>query len=68
MDPDKVNEGSRVSFYKNGKLIHEVTQLHQTFYCLAVSLFNFGQVEVFHESEPRFQMAAGAKQYYSVLE
>ena len=68
MVPQEVNPGSQVSFYKNGELIHREKELHQTFYCFAVSVFNFGEVEVFHDSEPRCEMEKGAKQYYSVLE
>ncbi len=43
-NPNEINEDSTVSFYKNGELVFEYSQLKQVFYCFGVSLYNYSQV------------------------
>jgi hypothetical protein len=62
----EVNEGSSVSFFKNGKLILEFSDLKQVFYCFAVSLFNYSEVDVLEGSS--LAMPEDARHYYSALE
>jgi len=45
-DPEKDNEGSSVTFYKNGKIQYSENKLKQMYYCFGVSLFNYSQVDV----------------------
>jgi hypothetical protein len=45
-NPKTIQEGSSVSFYKNGSLVLTYSKLKQVFYCFAVSLYNYSQVEV----------------------
>jgi hypothetical protein len=40
----EVNEGSGVTFYKNGRAVLNYQSLRQAFYCVAVSLYNYAQV------------------------
>lgn len=44
-NPKSRRSDSSVSFYKNGNLIFEFTDLKQMFYCFGVSLYNYSQVE-----------------------
>lgn len=43
---EEVREGSRVVFFKNGRTMLDCGGLKQLFYCFAVSLFNYSQIEV----------------------
>ena len=67
MNPSQPNEGSRVAFYKNGRLVHEQRPLKQLFYCFGVSLYNYSRVEVLPESEKRYLLHKEARHYYSVV-
>lgn len=66
-NPKELNQGSTVSFFKNGKLIMEFKELKQIFYCFAVSFFNYSQVEILSGPNSRYHMAENARHYYSVL-
>lgn len=65
---NEVNEGSTVSFFKNGRLIYQHRELKQVFYCFAVSLFNYSQVEILQGPESKFAICSKAKHYYKVLQ
>ena len=52
--PEEISEGSYVKFFKNGEHITTIRELKQQFYCFAVSLFNYGQVEVLERSDTSF--------------
>jgi hypothetical protein len=65
--PTEVNEGSQLSFFKNGKLMCEFNNLRQVFYCFGVSLFNYSQVELL-EGESAYAMPPEARHYYCCLE
>jgi hypothetical protein len=65
--PKDINKGSTVSFYKNGKLMLQYAQLKQIFYCFAVSLFNYAQVEVNMDSQSIYAMPEGARHYFASL-
>ncbi len=45
-NPAHISEGSSVTFFKNGRLIYSFQELKQTFYCLAVSTYNYSEVQV----------------------
>lgn len=64
----EINEDSTVSFYKNGKLIQQFSDLKQVFYCFGVSLYNYSQVEVVEGENSKFPMPIEAKHYYSGLD
>lgn len=66
-DPKEINEGSSVSFYKNGKLVLEYCALKQQYYCFAVSVYNYAQVEINMSMDSLFPMPEEAKHYCSSL-
>ncbi len=65
-NPSEINEGSSVQFYKNGKLIGELTDLKQIFYCFAISLYNYSQVQII-EGERRYEVYGESKHYFSSI-
>ena len=66
-DPEKVSEGSFVSFYRNGELRAKMECLNQVFYCFGVSLYNYSQVEVLVPSNNSRYFPAGALSYFDWL-
>lgn len=66
-DPSLVSQNSTLSFYKNGQLIFCFRELKQTFYCFALSTFNYSQVEIVTTDAPKFDAYEGAKHYFESL-
>lgn len=64
--PEEVNEGSCVEFYKNGVLVYKYTSLKQLFYCFGVSTFNYSQIEVSLKQEGMFKIA-NSRHYFASL-
>jgi hypothetical protein len=67
LDKKSDNEGSSVAFYKNGSVIYIHKKLKQIFYCFAVSLYNYSQVDVPVGPESIYPMPKKIKHYYSML-
>jgi len=51
-------------FYKNGQMVHNYKNLYQKFYCVALSLFNFAQIEISLSPNPIYAMGVGSKHYF----
>jgi hypothetical protein len=45
-DTAQLSEGSSVTFYKNGRQIYSFEALKQTFYCFAISTYNYSEAQV----------------------
>jgi len=65
-DPSKVSENSNVTFYKNGVQMYCFRELKQTFYCFALSLYNYAQVEVVPKSVKNLLYTTG-QHYFDCL-